>query len=200
MEFNQLRSVVEALLFASDTPVSLNRLCTLTGIDSTTVQRAMHRLNEEYEETGRVFVISEVAGGFQMITRVEYAPWVKHLFRGRMETKLSSAALETLAIIAYKQPIMRADIEAIRGVNVGGVLATLLERRLIQIMGRAVAVGRPLLYGTTRRFLQYFGLKTLDDLPKTGEIQELLGPKEEERAHPTQPISGAGGDRIPPEV
>lgn len=200
MEFTQIKSVVEALLFASDVPISLNRLRTLIGADSATVQRAIHRLNEEYEETDRAFVISEVAGGFQMTTRTEYGPWVKRLFRGRTETKLSSAALETLAIIAYKQPIMRADIEAIRGVNVGGVLATLLERRLIQIKGRAEAVGRPLLYGTSKRFLQYFGLKTLDDLPKPGEIQELLEQRERESAYQTEPVSGTSGDRVPSEV
>ena len=204
MESEEVKSVVEAVLFATDIPLSLGRLETLVGNGrSAAIREAIERLNQEYWEQGRAFFVAEVAGGFQMATRTQYGPWVKKLFLGRTETRLSPAALEALAIIAFKQPVIRAEIEAIRGVNSGGVLGTLLERGLIRITGRSEALGRPLLYGTTKKFLRYFGLNMLSDLPKPKEIEELLQQQrqgEERVEDQVEQVAGSGGDRGSEEV
>jgi segregation and condensation protein B len=140
----------------------------------------------------------EVAGGFQIYTRPEYAKWVQELFRGKRASRLTAAALETLAIIAYKQPIIRGDIEAIRGVNVDGVMSTLAERNLVAVVGRDERPGKPILYGTTPEFLRYFGLATLSDLPKIEELEEYLKEKEEEREKIDQEIDAElRKDQIP---
>jgi segregation and condensation protein B len=159
-------SVIEAVLFAADTPLSANRLAELVGGCGPAAVRAhIEKLNEKYEECGLAFRIEAIAGGFQMMTLAAFRPWLVRLNRQRSETRLSDAALETLAIIAYKQPIIRADVEAIRGVACGEVIGRLREMGLVRIVGRAEIVGRPMLYGTTRRFLDVFGLADLDDLP-----------------------------------
>ncbi len=204
MEPEEVKSIVEALLFSTDAPLNPDRLESLVGNGHLApIREVIEHLNQEYWEQRRAFFIAEIAEGFQMATRSQYGPWVKKLFLGRTETKLSPAALEALAIIAFKQPVIRAEIQAIRGVDSGGVLGTLLERGLIRITGRSDALGRPLLYGTTKKFLRYFGLNVLSDLPKPKEIEELLqqeregGPRVEDQA---EQVAGSGGNRGPEEV
>ncbi len=160
-------SIIEAVLFSTDQPLSGKRLAGILGVgDAGDVRRRVDALNEQYERNGVSFRIEEIAKGFQMLTRPEYNPWVGKLYKARSETRLSTAALETLAVVAYKQPVLRADIEAVRGVAVGDMLVRLREMNLVRIVGRADEIGRPLLYGTTNRFLEVFGLKSLKDLPK----------------------------------
>lgn len=182
MDRTEAKRVIEALLFATDAPISLAKLRSLLGeVDNKILRQLMAELKEEYERDEHSFSLIEVAGGYQIYTRPEYAKWVQELFRGKRVAKLTAAALETLAIIAYKQPIIRGDIEAIRGVNVDGVMATLTERSLVAVVGRDERPGRPLLYGTTPEFLRYFGLSSLSDLPKIEELEDYLKEKEAER-------------------
>jgi segregation and condensation protein B len=166
---------VEALLLCSDRPLTDSRIAAILGLEAgqggRDVAEAIETLNEAYDEQGRSFRIESVAGGRQVLTRAEFGPVLAQLHRQRQQSRLSGAALETLAIIAYRQPIMRADIEAIRGVACGEVLRSLLERRLVRIAGRAEELGRPMLYGTTREFLKVFGLSGLQDLPNAKELR-----------------------------
>lgn len=158
--------IIEALLFAADGPLSLARLAELSGISSTCdVRLHIADLNAKYLAAKLSFRIEEIARGYRMMTRPEYEPWLARLRQSNAQTRLSPAALETLSIIAYKQPVIRADIEAIRGVGCGEVINRLREMGLVRIVGRAEIVGRPILYGTTRKFLDVFGLADLDDLP-----------------------------------
>lgn len=143
-------------------------------IELPTIHAAVELLNEAYESSTRSFRVVEIAGGFQFATRSDYAEYVARLFKDKSRRRLSSAALETLAIVAYKQPVSKADIENIRGVNCDEVLKSLLEKNLVTITGRAEAVGRPLLYGTTVDFLRHFGLHSLSDLPRPREIEEMM--------------------------
>ncbi|MCJ7812516.1 SMC-Scp complex subunit ScpB, partial [bacterium] len=138
------------------------------------IGKAIDELNWEYMKTNRSFHIIHVAGGYQMVTRESYSQWVRKLFQKRSRSKLSQAALETLSMIAFKQPVARSEIVGIRGVNCDGVLQTLLERKLVTIAGRSDGPGRPLLYATTKEFLRYFGVNELSDLPKPKEIEEIL--------------------------
>ena len=166
-------SAIEAMLFASAEPVRSRKIAELlrdTGIDGRGVRKIITALAKDYDEAGRGFAIEEIAGGFQMLSRPDYAEYVADLLGGAGGGKLSQAALETLAVVAYKQPVTRADIETIRGVQAGPLLRTLLHKGLIKITGRAEVLGRPLLYGTTRRFLEHFGLKSLNELPKVEEL------------------------------
>jgi segregation and condensation protein B len=168
------QSIIEALLFASDQPLSVKTLRFLMGdIEPSQIREAIDDLRQRYDQYEHSFQIVEIAGGYQMCTRPEYAKWVKGLYRNRSQGRLSKAALETLAIIAYRQPIIRTDIESLRGVHIEGVLQTLMERNLITIRGRKDSVGRPLLYGTTDEFLRYFGLNKITDLPDKEELQSL---------------------------
>jgi len=167
-----LDSVVEAVLFASDEPVNANRLAAIAGTATGEVKRAIKDLNEKYSSCGNSFRVEKIAGGFQMLTMQCYSKWVEKLVTVRSESKLSAAALETLAIIAYKQPVIRADIEAVRGVAVGDVLRSLIHKGLVRITGRAEVLGRPMLYGTTKKFLRVFGLDNLKDLPKVEELKK----------------------------
>jgi len=172
MERDEIKRIIEALLFVSDKPVSADTLQdVIKGVESTEVRVIVEELNGEYASSGRAFRIKEIAGGFQMMTDPVYSQWISALYK-RPADKLTGPALETLAIIAYKQPITRSDMEAIRGVNVDGVLHTLEERMLIKTRGRLEAPGRPILYGTTTDFLKHFGLKSLEELPKLKEFQE----------------------------
>ncbi len=167
------RSAIEAMLFSVAEPVSSRRLVDAlrdTGADGRVVRKIILELAREYEQARRGFVIEEVAGGFQMLTRKEFADYVSQLQSGGGSARLSQAALETLAVVAYKQPVTRADIEAIRGVQAGPLLRTLLQKGLVRITGRAEVLGRPLLYGTTKKFLEHFGLKSLNELPKVEEL------------------------------
>lgn len=159
-------SVVEAILFASDSPMPPAKIAQILEVgDARDVRRHVNALNERYARTGASFRIEEIAGGYQMLTLAAYNSWLGKLHAHHRESKLSPAALETLAVVAYKQPVGRAEIEAIRGVAAGDMLQRLREANLIKIVGRAEEIGRPLLYGTTKRFLEVFGLASLDDLP-----------------------------------
>ncbi|MCA9290444.1 MAG: SMC-Scp complex subunit ScpB [Phycisphaerales bacterium] len=176
-----LEAQVEALLISTDKPLSNGRLAELLELDGRDgpreVDDAVGALNEAYDETGRAFRIERLAGGWQILTRPVFGGVLGRLHRDRQSTRLSPAALETLAIIAYRQPIIRAEIEAIRGVACGEVLRGLLERRMVRISGRAEILGRPMLYGTTRDFLNIFGLASLDDLPEVpGLVREAANP------------------------
>lgn len=167
-----VESVVEAVLFASDEPLSAARLANIVEIDTRQVRAHIKTLNKKYRANNSAFKIEQIAGGFQMLTLSQYNHWLKKLLRVRSDNKLSAAALETLAIVAYKQPIIRADIEAIRGVAAGEVIRSLAYKGLIKIIGRAEVLGRPMLYGTTKKFLEVFGLNTLKDLPKVEELKK----------------------------
>lgn len=175
VETGRLASEIEALLFASDTPLSVGRLSSITGQSSAkTIKETIGELEAFYRSCGRSFGISEVAGGYQITTLPEYAATLSLLFKSRRKARLSQAALETLAIVAYRQPISRTSVEAIRGVNCGGVLMTLTERELIVISGRGEGIGRPFLYSTTSRFLEYLGLKDIRDIPEIEELEKSL--------------------------
>jgi len=165
-----IKNIIESLLFVSETPLTLDRLKSVLDIyDSRTIRDALDRLSEDYETRKGAFYLRSVAGGYQICTRPEYGQWIKRLIQPN-PPRLSRAALETLAIIAYKQPIIRNDIEHIRGVDCGGILRQLLERKLIRILGRKEIPGRPLIYATTKDFLEIFDLKDLKDLPTLKEI------------------------------
>jgi segregation and condensation protein B len=172
---SELKAIVEALIFASPEPVTIKTLVKLLGSEpKEDVIAALDEVRKDYERPGGLQLV-EVAGGYQIVTRPELHEWVRRLFHERTTTKLSVASLETLAVVAYKQPITAPEIAEIRGVNTSGVLGTLVERRLIKIAGRKPVVGRPFLYGTTREFLTRFGLNDLSDLPKVEDMSELLG-------------------------
>ena len=169
-----LKGILEAILFVSGEPLSVDRMLgVVEGVSRAELVSALQALQADYAVEGRGLQLVEVAGGFQIATRPDCAPWIKRLERAKEGARLSRSAMETLAIVAYKQPVVRAEIEQIRGVDSAGVLKTLLERRLIRIVGRKDAPGRPILYGTTRQFLQAFGLKDLADLPALRDIKEL---------------------------
>ncbi|MDD5421953.1 MAG: SMC-Scp complex subunit ScpB [Candidatus Omnitrophota bacterium] len=184
MDREERKRIIEALLFVSDKPVSIDTLKdVLKDVEPTEVRAIIEDINKEYSASGRSFSVKEIAGGFQMLTDPIYSRWISALYK-RPPDKLTGPSLETLAIIAYKQPLTRSDIEAIRGVSVDGVLSTLEERQLIKTKGRLDAPGRPILYGTTAEFLQHFGLKSLEELPKLKEFKEsdLDFVKEKEKA------------------
>jgi segregation and condensation protein B len=167
-----IESVTEAVLFASDEPLREARLADIVGTSASQIRRHIKTLNDKYQANNNAFRIEQIAGGYQMMTLSSYNHWLQKLLRVRDAGKLSPAALETLAIIAYKQPIIRADIEAIRGVAVGEIIRALMYKGLVKIIGRAEVVGRPLLYGTTKKFLEVFGLNSLKDLPKIEELKK----------------------------
>ncbi len=161
------KGAVEAILFSSSGPLTVAKLGgVLDGVDGRKVRAAIKELNEEYEREGRAFRIDEIAGGFQMLTRPEYAKFIDRLRTVVRKSRLTQAALETVALIAHRQPITRAEIESIRGVQCGEVLRSLTEKRLVRIAGRKDVPGRPLLYATTRDFLEHFGFNSVDDLKK----------------------------------
>lgn len=197
--------VVEALLFASDAPLEPERIREVLDLENAAAARALvEELRARYETDQRALTISEVAGGYRMVTRPELAPWLVRLARARTRVRLSRASLEALAIVAYKQPASRPEIDAIRGVNSEGVLESLMERRLVRIAGRKEAPGRPFLYETTREFLIAFGLRDLNDLPKVeGEliIPDLTPEGTTESAQhaeaPVEQSPGAGGADVP---
>ena len=191
-EDENARSVVEALLIAADVPLGAGKLASVLGrhVEAREVRMYVDALNEEYAETGRSFRITEIAGGFQLMVHPEFAPWIRQLMKEKAPPRLSPASLETLAILAFKQPIAKAEVEHIRGVAVDGVLRQLMEKGLVRISGRSDAPGRPLLYGTTRDFLKHFGLKTLSDLPKVRELEELLQEEAQRSGTPMDPLTG----------
>ena len=171
----QLKAIIEALVFASPEPLTPKMLFKLLNDEpKEDVLAAVHALRHDYEQRGGLH-LAEVAGGYQITTRPELHDWVRRLFHERTTQKLSVQSLETLAVIAYKQPITAAEIGEIRGVNTSGVLSTLMERHLIKIVGRKNVIGRPFMYGTTKEFLIRFGLKDLNDLPKIEDMAAALG-------------------------
>jgi len=171
----KLEREIEALLFASDAPLSAHRLASLTGVQSpSTIRSTIESLDRFYREASRSFQIVEVAGGYQITTLPDFSSLIAQLFKSRRKARLSQPALETLAIIAYKQPISRVAIEAIRGVNCDGVLSTLMDRDLIVISGRGEGIGRPYLYSTTGTFLEYLGLKDYRDLPSIADLEKKV--------------------------
>ncbi len=166
LETEDLKKIIETLLFITDRPVKPTRIADVVETaDARRVREIIHELQAEYVRDGRAVQIVEIGGGFQMATKPEYGRWVRRLYNEKMTTKLSNAALETLAIIAYKQPITRAEMEAIRGVDVAGPLERLLERALVRVVGKKDTIGRPMVYGTTDEFLRLFGLNKISELP-----------------------------------
>lgn len=171
----ELKAIIEALVFASPEPITKKTLVRLLEPEPPeAIAEALEALRTEYDRPGGLQFV-EVAGGFQIVTRPELHEWVRRLFHEQTTKKLSVSALETLAVIAYKQPITVPEVTEIRGVNAAGVIGTLMERKLIKIVGRKQVVGRPFLYGTTREFLERFGLNDLSDLPKVEDMSDLLG-------------------------
>lgn len=188
-QYITIRHIVEALLFATDEPLSVKQMLEIFGefeaselpqkrVNEQALLTAIEQLNKEYEAAGSAMHIVKVAGGYQFATRPEFAPWLGKMMREKSRRKLSPSALESLAVIAYKQPVTKPEIEAIRGVNADYVIRTLMERNLITIVGRATTPGRPLLYGTTKDFLKHFGLNDLSELPRPREIDELMAEAE----------------------
>ncbi len=173
MEGKEAKAIIEALLFISGQPLSMAEIKRILELGEAEIKGLLEEFRTEYDMRGSGLQVAEVAQGYQIVTRQQYAPWVRKLANITVSAKLSQAALETLAIVAYKQPAIKAEIEAIRGVNSDGVMKTLLERSLIKILGRREMPGRPLMYGTTKEFLQYFGLKDLSDLPTLKEFDDV---------------------------
>lgn len=174
MEDRELKRIIEAILFVSEKPVMIAELKdVLEDADPGLIKETLSSLKNEYESLNRGLRINEVAGGFRMATEPSLSTWLNKLYKNRYTDKLTKPSLETLSIIAYKQPITKAEIELIRGVNVDGVINTLLERELVKIVGRKEAIGRPILYGTTNQFLEYFGLNSLSELPNLREFESI---------------------------
>ena len=179
--------ILEAVLFASDTPVEMERLSEIIdGLTPSEIMDLIDSLNREYETEGRSFRLVEVAGGFQFETLPQFGSFIEKLYRSKSRPKLSRASLETLAIVAYKQPISKVEIDALRGVDSDAAIRTLLNRDLIEITGRSEAVGRPIIYGTTQEFLRYFGLKDIKDLPGADELASMFDGSEVRESPPEQ--------------
>jgi len=171
--------IVEAVLFASDAPLKADEIARADErLDEDQVEQALRQLQMEYEETERAFEVVELGEGFQLLTRSEFAPYLERFDTVPRPSRLSGPALETLAIIAYRQPIGRIEIEYVRGVGSSGVIRTLQDRGLIDVVGRAEGLGRPLLYGTTQKFLEHFGFRSLEDLPRPEELPVILRERE----------------------
>ena len=181
MEINELKQIVEALLIATPEPLTENRFnaCLDEKDSQVPLKEIIAELSYDYEKAGRAFFIKEVAGGFQIVTHAEFEPYIKGLFSKSGKLRLSQAALETLAIVSYKQPVTRNDIEAIRGVSSDSSLRTLLDRKLLEIRGREDGPGRALLYRTSTEFLQYFGLNSVKDLPRLREVEDIIAEDED---------------------
>jgi len=188
------KQILEALLFASDAPVGLSTLVeVLDGPDAATVADELRAMAREFEESGRGVTVAEIAGGYQLLSRKECAPWIERMLRSRRKVRLSRAGLETLAIVAYKQPVTKVEIDSIRGVDSSGSLHTLLERGLVTIKGRSKGVGRPLVYATSTEFLSYMGINDLADLPELKELGPVLEERERLEMEPEEspPVSEA---------
>ena len=176
--------IIEALIFASEAPLPIAKIREIIpALSPKQITMVIEYLNEQYRQGGRSYEIREIAGGYQMFTLPEFAAFIDKLYQEKQQSRLTQKSLETLAIVAYKQPVTRHEIEEIRGVNVDGVMKTLLSRSMVTISGRAQAPGSPFLYKTTKKFLDYFGLKSLEDLPKLKEIDELIDVEDEERPY-----------------
>ena len=174
MQKSEIKKIIEALLFAARDPLTQAQVNKVFDPDSPNLIKIVDQLNKQYSKNENAFIINKVAGGFQIVSKKKYEHFISKLFKKSTRLKLSLAAMDTLAIIAYKQPINRYEVEAIRGVDSSGVLKTLLNHELIKIKGRDFGPGRPLLYKTTTKFLEYFGLDRISDMPKLKEISELV--------------------------
>jgi len=168
------KALIEALLFASSKPLTLENLVEASGLVKPGVREILSELSAEYEEQGRGFNLNEVAGGYQLRSAAAFSENISRLLKAKARRRFTRVSLETLAIIAYRQPVTRAEIEYIRGVDSGAVLKTLLTQAMIRVLGRKEAPGKPILYGTTREFLEYFGLRDIESLPTLEEVTELL--------------------------
>lgn len=191
------KRILEAILFASGKPMTISEIRKMmqNAPSAKEIEQTIAGLRDEYQKEGRSFEIVEVAGGYEIVTRKTYAPWLARLELQRKARQASRSALETLAILAYKQPVTRAEIEDLRGVDISAVLSTLLERNFIKIVGRKEVPGRPFLYGTTEKFLEHFGLKSIGGLPNIGEIKSLV----EQAVRKEELIGdGRGGPACPP--
>jgi len=188
MEDSKIAAILEALLFVSGDPLSFDRIHQLIGGERERLMFVLLEMKKGWDQTDRGLSIIEVAGGYQMVTRPEVSPWVKALERVKITTRLTRPGLETLAVIAYRQPVTRAEVESIRGVDTAGVLRTLMERRLVKIVGRKEVPGRPIMYGTTRWFLEYFGLSDLTALPTLKEMADLA-PAEATGSSVSEPLT-----------
>jgi len=176
MEYLKEKKIIEALLFSSSEPISAKKFAEIIqNLDTKSIRDLIEQLRQEYEDFERSFQIIEIANGYQICTRPEYHEWIKKLHSKQVSVTLSTAALETLGIIAYNQPVTRADVDEIRGVNSSGVLNTLMQKKMIRISGRASSPGRPLIFSTTDEFLKQFGLKNLNELPSIDEIDDMFG-------------------------
>lgn len=179
---------MEAVLFLSREPLGSRKLAQLANLsDGTEARTLMRRLNEQYDAEGRAFRVEEIAQGYHLLTRPKFAPWLRRLTGTDTAVRFSHPALETLAVVAYRQPVLRAEIESVRGVQCGEILRQLMERSMVRIVGRADELGRPMLYGTTRQFLQTFGLKHLDDLPRADQLRRGdVAPEASEMSNDTE--------------
>jgi len=195
MDKEQLMGAVEALIFVSGDPVPIRRLAEVLEESEEDLREAIETLNHRYLETGSGLQVLEVAGGFQLRTRPVYSSLVNRFLERKRKTTLSGPALETLAIIAYKQPITRAEIEAIRGVMVDGVLKSILDKRLIKVAGVKEVPGRPNLYRTTKHFLEYFGISSLKDLPPVEDIEKTFSSRS--GAEDEEPVEGSASNSNP---
>ncbi len=163
---------LEAVLFLAREPLNSRKLSEFASLaDGTQARTLVHKLNQQYDRRGRAFQVKQVAGGYRLMTRPQFAPWLRQLEFGQKMLRLSSPAIETLAVVAYRQPVLKAEIEAIRGVGCGELLRQLMERNLVKISGRSSELGNPYLYATTKRFLEAFGLGTLDGLPRAAKLR-----------------------------
>ena len=191
-DLDELKSIIESLIFASPDPVSLKVIVkTIDSEPPEHVAEALASVCQEWKDRSGGLQLVEVAGGYQIVTKPELHEWVRRLFHEHSKQRLSIPALETLAVVAYRQPVTGPEITEIRGVNTSGVLGTLVERRLVKVVGRRAVIGRPFLYATTREFLDRFGLKDLEDLPKVEDMAEALGmevPTMLTEAYPTEEI------------
>ena len=174
MQKTEIKNIIEALLFAARDPLTQAQVNNVFEPDMPNLKETVYQLNKQYSKSGNAFTINKVAGGFQIVSKKKYEHFISKLFKKSGRLSLSIAAMDSLAIIAYKQPISRYEVEAIRGVDSSGVLKTLLNHELIKIKGRDIGPGRPLLYKTTSKFLEYFGLNRISDMPKLKEISELI--------------------------
>ena len=193
MDTAELKAVVESLVFVSEAPISPERIAEALDVEKKRVIQVLEELVQEYGRSGRGFILYEAAEGFQFRSRPEYAEWIRRLGKSR-PFKFSRAALESLAIIAYRQPITRAEVEYLRGVDSGGVLRTLLDKHLIRILGKKDVPGRPLMYGTTREFLEVFGLRDLTGLPTLKEFSELDPDAPQMMVEEDTPVPSSGED------
>ncbi len=183
--------VVEAVLFASDAPLKAEEIARADeSLDEDLIEEAVAELNATYSESERAFEVREIGEGYQLLTRAEFAPYLERFDTVPRPSRLSGPALETLAIISYRQPVGRIEVEYIRGVNSQGVIRTLMDRGLVEVAARGKGLGRPLLYGTTRRFLEHFGFRRLDDLPRPGELPVILRDR--------TPLDGPAGEEAEP--